>query len=952
MSIAYPSISELPIAGGSENSFLPLFDLLRSRQFEIVVEQEMRVPGSDVKYFMYLSSTPFTTLSTDSIPNMTMFGELTGDIEIQRSFSFGPGAEANGDQQGSLTFQVPENGVSVVVQDPVTLVKTVETRKVTNIRRDMVVDGWPIRIFIGRPSEGFNSFHLVASMVATKLAPTSQSGIANVGVMQITFSDDSSLFNAGILSAYLGTGGVEGTEENKGQWKPRHYGAPSNVTPVLIDPQRLIYQASDRQAVMPIPNVYDGAAVITPKGTLSTNTYAGLQNHIFLTDKWVEYRGPEGTFIRLRDPVQSTPTVDFADVMTVPQIIKQIVIDAGIPQSKISLFAETFDFINDKSRSESWIDIQNKLQNIISGYLYLSEDETVNSLLERLTKGIDLSRYQDRFGVINFQSTDYRLNTSAERGEDYIQIPSVDLIDIVELEIPSTLWPPNFREVLAYDRNHTVMGENDILGAATDARRQYVQLEYRQLSVTPAVDIKSAVKTSIDPPPRETYFKSSDQFVEEFGRWLLSKSVFSDARGTEDLMLRKRQMFTVTLPIEYVSKLEPLTTITLSFDNFYPDGNLRVIGQVFPISESWTNHTMTLVVFAQTPTFNSSVRSINPQTFSSFLGFKENYLYLSRAGFLDVYNVSSRLSPILQTSVFYSSTGLFNGIVNGNTLYAFNLFQLGLGVFDITTASSPTLIRTVSGPAGFDQSWASDAVIVGNYLYVGASTRNSILVFDITNPTFPTFHLELAGPSPGNTLRLVNKLYNHNNTLYAKVALNGATNYESARFGLAAFDVSNPALPVFLQILDTGPFEGKTVYALSKTQQEGFVYGLVANFNEFLPGETPNIVVLDLSVPTFPVEIQSNTIASLPSGGINGATWNISVSGDYMYVVRGNEVASSDFVFLAYELFDSSRPGEVARDVITQPQTRWNDYIISVPGASFIRAQNSISGASSIGIVI
>jgi len=62
------------------------------------------------------------------------------------------------------------------------------------------------------------------------------------------------------LSTYAGTGGLEGTAELKGQFKPRTYGYVRNVTPVLVDANDHIYQVSDVRVADILPR--EGARAI------------------------------------------------------------------------------------------------------------------------------------------------------------------------------------------------------------------------------------------------------------------------------------------------------------------------------------------------------------------------------------------------------------------------------------------------------------------------------------------------------------------------------------------------------------------------------------------------------------------------------------------------------------------------------------------------------------------
>lgn len=81
--------------------------------------------------------------------------------------------------------------------------------------------------------------------------------------LTFTLRDRLALLEKPVCSAYLGTGGEEGTAIMAGRAKPRVYGSVCNVAPVQVDPSSQIYQVSDKPYTEP-HWVFDKREVLTP----------------------------------------------------------------------------------------------------------------------------------------------------------------------------------------------------------------------------------------------------------------------------------------------------------------------------------------------------------------------------------------------------------------------------------------------------------------------------------------------------------------------------------------------------------------------------------------------------------------------------------------------------------------------------------------------------------------
>ena len=145
------SIGELAISeeGGSVLTFS---ELLKSGGYAVVVKQEMRTPGAPFTYFLYLSDTTWTTLSTDTPANMSMIGTIQG-VEISRTLPAGSSSLNTGNQSGTVSVVTMADGVPVYSPG-----YGVTYEAMTSVRQTKVCEGWPIEILIGRPADGLDSF--------------------------------------------------------------------------------------------------------------------------------------------------------------------------------------------------------------------------------------------------------------------------------------------------------------------------------------------------------------------------------------------------------------------------------------------------------------------------------------------------------------------------------------------------------------------------------------------------------------------------------------------------------------------------------------------------------------------------------------------------------------------------------------------------------------------------
>lgn len=917
-------------AGGGAPALL---DLLRSGDYAVVVVQEMRTAGSSLVYRMYLSDKVWTTLATDSPPSMTFGGEITGGPVIDATVSFGRGALNNGEQSGSVDLLVHADGVPVE-----TVGQGVSFQGVTRIRREKVVGGWPTTIKVGDPAYGLDSFTTVWQGVGESL---SADGVTKA---KLTFRDNRAALSRGVLSTFAGTGGAEGTAEMAGKLKPRHYGAPKNVSPVLIDPAKNIYFVSDRAASVALPAAYDGAKTLTVDST-SLSTYAAIDGHSVASGSWAQARvSGVGTFVRLNAEPEKRLTVDLADVMTVPEIIRDVLETAGLASSMILIETEDYPFGSGTDHSAQWQEVQQIIQEDAAGYCYIAEQSMPNDIVDGLCKGIGWSRYLDDFGRERFTAPDYVINDSAVAGVDYAVLSAGDadtitnpdgssytaftggdILTLVETEIPPTMWPPNGRERLLANKNHSYpFTENDILAGASGAMRQYVQKPGDERTVESEADIFAALKDAEDPEALDTHIVDA-AYLPTLGDWFLTTSALSDGRGAQSLYLTKRQIFEVTLPMAFYATLQPFDTVKFSHPTLYPDAAISVTGQVAPLTTDWQAKTRTYYVYAEAQQYSTVfIETFTGPTPGTSLGKASG---MARSGdhvfvacqdrnSLAVIDVTDPAAPAWVAEAVGTAPGVGQDgaayvAVSGSYAFVTCPFRDSLLVANISTPSSPSFVAEIQGPIPLTNMVNPRGIVVdGGYAYVVGNTGGGVSVINVSTPASPVWVTEFFGPTLGVSLADAWAIAKSGNYLFV-TCFGGES---GAAPTMAVIDVSTPASPVWV----TSVSGQEDTWAYNAAPRGITISGTVAYLASYPTGR---LIAVDISDPTDPVitaEVASTTIVNTGDGpqiSSNTAT-SIAVSKGYAYM--SSDVTASVSVF---DLSDPLRPvwfSETGLDAVSQ----------------------------------
>jgi hypothetical protein len=170
-----------------------------------------------------------------------------------------------------------------------------------------------------------------------------------------------------------------------------------------------------------------------------------------------------------------------------------------------------------------------------------------------------------------------------------------------------------------------------------------------------------------------------------------------------------------------------------------------------------------------------------------------------------------------------------------------NLTYYGVGnkmkIADYTDGSNPVELSSITLDAAIDE-----IVRVGNYAYVVAGTE--LIIINTQNPTTPSIEGSIGFE---NRVRSIATKQNH-------AFLAGGDD------GLIVVDISNPASPAQVAIVDT----------------IGYTQGITVSGDYVYAATGGNLDIFDISTPTSPVW--------LTSFGVDDWTQNVSVSGSYAYI--------------------------------------------------------------------
>lgn len=266
---------------------------------------------------------------------------------------------------------------------------------------------------------------------------------------------------------YLGNNslpnGLEGDASLKGRPKPLVYGEAKNVTPVLVNTSRLIYQVSSK-AVAAISKVYDKGVELTYGGAytsqsdMETNTPAAGHFKVWLA----------GGMFRLGSSAAGGVTCDVnaADRYLSETLIALLTSANGIALADIV----TSDFLS-ITAAAFVVD------------LYATEETTIAEAVDSVCSAVGVSWWFDNIGRFRTAQLSAPLSGSVAILTE-VEILSIDRNAAIIDSKPYLAWSIN----LGYDKNWTVQAADQLAGSVTEEKKAWLSQEFRYFNFqTPVI---------------------------------------------------------------------------------------------------------------------------------------------------------------------------------------------------------------------------------------------------------------------------------------------------------------------------------------------------------------------------------------------------------------------------------------------------------------------------------
>ncbi len=314
-------------------------------------------------------------------------------------------------------------------------------------------DGAPVVLRRGDPQSYFSTFTVFARLSAAGLR-------SNLRRKEILLRDQAWALQQAELHGqrYLGTGGIEGPTELKGQIKPIGLGPVFNATPKLINVAKLIYQVSFT-SILAVDAVKDGGSGLA--ADTDYPTYAALEAATVAAGDYATCLA-QG-LVRLGAIPVSVCTVDFrgdndalaggAYPHTRGQIVRRIACGRGAVRLSDPTDIDTASF----EALETW-------QPATLGYYWDKEITKAAAIAEvmagcagwwtvRLDGKLAAGQIEDPALAV----PDFSLSYPAEETTAEVRVDEPAMTDYK---------PPRRTTIMGWRRNYTPLEDNQILGAA------------------------------------------------------------------------------------------------------------------------------------------------------------------------------------------------------------------------------------------------------------------------------------------------------------------------------------------------------------------------------------------------------------------------------------------------------------------------------------------------------
>jgi hypothetical protein len=295
-------------------------------------------------------------------------------------------------------------------------------------------DGRSVVIKIGSDTDAYSDF-------TTIFTGTADSINFDETLISVLLKDKQLLFETPVQGTlYAGSGGTEGGDDLKGKPKPLTFGKVNNITPVRVDVANAIYQVHDGQ-IEAIDAVYDNGVLV------ATADYTNdLTNGRFTLDS-------VSTGTITADVQGAKPSGSYKS--TADQIIRLLVTTYGGLTDPGDLDTASFTALNTANSS-------------VVG-LYVSSAAKMQTILDAIANSVSAFYGFKRDGTFQVG----RVEAPAASAD-----ASFTAVEVIELERMATAIPP-YRTVVDHTRNFTVQASDRVSTSTTNARRTFIETQYR-----------------------------------------------------------------------------------------------------------------------------------------------------------------------------------------------------------------------------------------------------------------------------------------------------------------------------------------------------------------------------------------------------------------------------------------------------------------------------------------
>lgn len=398
----------------------------------IVIELDLyALPAGPLQTRRYVSGESFTTRPSDSPPNHYIEGRIAGlqvfrrDL-FERATTFGvmsPG-------RGVITLLNPDGALDELATGFVP--RAVRMYYAADVAAPYPV-GW-VPVGVAQVTRIEADKTRITLQLADRLAALDRP------LLPATYAGDNALPN-----------GLEGVDDLKGQRKPRVLGSVLNISPLLVNSSKLIWQLSDQPAN--VSAVYDGGALLAAGAAYAST--AELQATAPAAGQYRVYSGASGCYLR----TGSMPA-------------RQITVDASAGETRAAQLAANVATAMSVTVDAADLAALNAITAPVG--VWVTDGARALDVIAELLGSIGAWAGFDAFGVLRMA----RLLPPDADPAVVLQpwwLRDVALLPTADDDAGRPVW----RVALGYARNGTVQGVGELAGGSV-ARAAFTAQEYRQ----------------------------------------------------------------------------------------------------------------------------------------------------------------------------------------------------------------------------------------------------------------------------------------------------------------------------------------------------------------------------------------------------------------------------------------------------------------------------------------